>query len=199
MTAPTPPALRVLHAVRTLGFAGADRIAAQVDLPEEQVLGHLLDDQAAGHVARSAFAGSDGWSLTEEGRRHGERMLAAELDAVDARDVVEDVHRDFLPLNAEVSRACTAWQLAELGIGATSPPIEATVATLTRAAEALAELERRLTSHLLRFAGYHRRFADALRRAADDPAWITATDRDSCHLVWFQLHEDLIATLGLTR
>ncbi|MDQ1594975.1 MAG: hypothetical protein QOH40_1531, partial [Arthrobacter pascens] len=26
-----------------------------------------------------------------------------------------------------------------------------------------------------------------------------ATDRDSFHRIWFELHEDLIATLGLRR
>src|SRR5690606_18217145 len=36
-------------------------------------------------------------------------------------------------------------------------------------------------------------------RASADPAWITAADRESCHHVWFELHEDLIATLGLSR
>ena len=33
----------------------------------------------------------------------------------------------------------------------------------------------------------------------DEPAWITGMDRDSCHRVWFELHEDLIATPGLVR
>jgi len=30
-------------------------------------------------------------------------------------------------------------------------------------------------------------------------AWIDAYDRDSCHLVWIQFHEDLLATLNLPR
>ena len=40
---------------------------------------------------------------------------------------------------------------------------------------------------------------DAVTAARTDPAWITATERDSGHRVWFEFHEDLIATLGLTR
>jgi hypothetical protein len=30
-------------------------------------------------------------------------------------------------------------------------------------------------------------------------AWVDAFDRDSCHMVWIQFHEDLLATLGIPR
>lgn len=30
-------------------------------------------------------------------------------------------------------------------------------------------------------------------------AWVDGHDRDSCHTVWIQFHEDLLATLGLPR
>ncbi|WP_298328097.1 hypothetical protein [Haloactinopolyspora sp.] len=39
----------------------------------------------------------------------------------------------------------------------------------------------------------------AVTRARTDPTWVTATDRESAHRVWFELHEDLLATLGRTR
>jgi len=29
--------------------------------------------------------------------------------------------------------------------------------------------------------------------------WVDAIGIDSCHTVWFQLHEDLLATLGIPR
>jgi hypothetical protein len=37
------------------------------------------------------------------------------------------------------------------------------------------------------------------RVRADDTGWVDRTNVDSCHKVGFELHEDLIATLGLTR
>ena len=197
MSRRTPPDLRVLHAVRTTGYADTRRIADRAGLPTAEASEHLLDLQARGWVTR--YAAGDGWSLTEAGKAEGERAVAAELDAAGARDAVEDVHRDFLPLNDAVAGACTAWQLGELGLGDGPADLAATRADLAGPAAALAGLEDRLTRHLARFAGYHARFAAALAAAADDPAWITATDRDSCHRVWFELHEDLIATLGLTR
>lgn len=53
---------------------------------------------------------------------------------------------------------------------------------------------------LTRFRGYDARFAAALARArAGESAWVDRSDVDSCHRVWFELHEDLIATLGLDR
>ena len=30
-------------------------------------------------------------------------------------------------------------------------------------------------------------------------AWVDGVGVDSCHTVWMQLHEDLLATLGLDR
>jgi hypothetical protein len=30
-------------------------------------------------------------------------------------------------------------------------------------------------------------------------SWVDAPDRDSLHAVWIQLHEDLLATLGIER
>jgi hypothetical protein len=30
-------------------------------------------------------------------------------------------------------------------------------------------------------------------------AWVDAYNRDSCHMVWIQFHEDLLATLGIPR
>ena len=199
MSHPTPAEVLVLHALRTLGYGDTARIAGRAGLAEDEVHEHLLDAQARGWAASSSYAGAGGWSLTEAGRAEGERLLAAELDAAGARAAVEEVYRDFLPLNEVVVAACTAWQLAELGIGEQTATLAGTIAALQGPAAALAGVEARLTAHLDRFAGYHQRFTAALTKAGDEPAWITATDRDSCHRVWFELHEDLIATLGLVR
>ncbi len=199
MSRSTPTDLLVLHAVRVLGYADTPRVAARFALDRDEAQEQLLDAQARGWTTFSVFAGEGGWSLTESGRAHGERLLAAELDEAGARAAVEDVHREFLPLNDVVAGACTAWQLADLGIGAPTVSLARTVAALGGPAAALGELEGRLTAHLERFGGYHRRFAEAVTQAHREPVWITATDRDSCHRVWFELHEDLIATLGLTR
>lgn len=199
MSRPSDSNLLVLHAVRTLGYADTARIMARTGLAEHEVSEHLLDAQAHGWITWSAYAGEGGWSLTEPGKSHGEQLLAAELDAVGARAAVGAVHLEFLPLNDLVAQACTQRQLAEMRISDEGVPLEQTIDTLHQAATALKSLQAQLSRHLRRFDGYHLRFSAALSRATTDPGWITGTDRDSAHRVWFELHEDLIATLGLTR
>jgi hypothetical protein len=195
----TPTDVLVLHAVRILGYADASRIAERLDLPEPEVTDHLLDAQANGWVTQATYAGDNGWSMTQAGTATGERLLAAELDIADAHGAVEGVYQDFLPVNETVTGACTSWQLAELGIATQPVNLPDTISTLTASARTLATFEDRLTCRLPRFAGYHRRFSAAVTRAATEPAWITGIDRESCHRVWFELQEDLIATLGLER
>lgn len=199
MSRTSPIDVRVLHAVRTLGYADTSRIAAHVHASEDDVREDLLDAQARGWTVLTSYAGDEGWSLTEAGKAHGEQQLALELDAVGARAAVEAAYEDFLLHNDAVAAACTAWQLAELGIGEHPPTLSATITALRAPAVALSEIEHRLTAHLERFTGYHHRFSTALGQAGAEAAWLTGSDRDSCHRVWFELHEDLIATLGLVR
>ncbi|WP_233558968.1 hypothetical protein [Micromonospora radicis] len=57
-----------------------------------------------------------------------------------------------------------------------------------------------LTAALTRFGGYAERFAAALDRArAGQRQWVAGVGVASCHAVWMELHEDLLATLGLAR
>ncbi|SNS69654.1 hypothetical protein SAMN05421812_101451 [Asanoa hainanensis] len=190
MTHRSPVDLLVLHAVRLNGFASTAAVAARFGLDTEQTHEDLLDAQAYGRVSRSSFADLTGWSLTELGRRHNEAELRDELDRTGAHGTVAAVHEQFGPLNARALQIFTAWQLE---------PDRApeTVHQLSDLADRLRDLERPLAERLSRFAGYHDRFAAALARA--EPRWITGVEVDSCHKVWFELHEDLVATLGITR
>ncbi|GAA4971095.1 transcriptional regulator [Kineococcus glutinatus] len=207
MSRGSPPELLVLHAVRLKGFADDRALAARFALDEAATTETLLDLQAFGWVARSEFAGTGGWSLTDAGRAEGERRLAAELDACAGAGVVREVHRVFLPLNARLQRACTDWQLRPTP----TDPLAANdhrdpawdgrvVGELTDLGAELAGLTARLGALLARFGGYDARFAAALGRVrAGDVSWVDRTGADSCHTVWFELHEDLLATLGLAR
>ncbi|MEO3872021.1 transcriptional regulator [Nonomuraea sp. B12E4] len=207
MTHDSPSDLLVLHAVRVIGFADTPAIAHRYGLDAAETKEALLDAEARGWVAHTAFTGTEGWSLTERGRAENERRLAAELARAGGADEVRDVYREFLPLNALLLRACTDWQLRptagdRLAVNDHSDPAwDARVLhELAGIARALTPLADRLESVLTRFRGYTTRFTGALARArAGEGAWVDHTDVDSCHRVWFQLHEDLIATLGLDR
>ncbi|ADG73376.1 putative transcriptional regulator [Cellulomonas flavigena DSM 20109] len=199
--------LLVLHAVRILGFADDAAVARRFALDPATTGELLLDAQASGLVDRAQFADLAGWSLTARGRARGEALLADELDRAGARATVRDVHRAFLPLNARLRQACTDWQLRPVPTDALAANDHTDAAWDVRVLDDLAAVElglaplaARLADVLPRFAGYDDRFAAARRRAAaGDGRWVDATDVDSCHRVWFELHEDLVATLGLDR
>ncbi|WP_155859296.1 transcriptional regulator [Cellulomonas sp. KRMCY2] len=201
------PDLLVLHAVRIIGFAGTPVIAGRFELDAAETDEMLRDAEARGWVRHAAFADLSGWSLTESGRAENERLLAAELARVGGAEEVRDVHRDFLPLNARLQRACTDWQLRptshdRLATNDHSDPVwdDAVLDELAAVEHGLTPLADRLGGVLTRFRGYDTRFTAARRRtAAGEGGWVDRTDIDSCHRVWFELHEDLIATLGLDR
>lgn len=188
------PDLLTLHAVRLKGFANRDALASRFDLDPEATSARLESYTANQWIAHSSFAGVSGWSLSEAGRRVNEAQLSEEVDATGGRAQIAQVHERFLPHNATVSAACSAVQLDPV-----PETFERCWQDLSAVAQELREIEQDVASCLSRFAGYHRRFTTALFAADADPAWLTGTEVDSCHRVWFELHEDLIATLGLSR
>lgn len=201
------PADLALHGVRVLGFPSAARVADRFGLGTDEVRELLLDFEARGWVRRSSFGGSSGWSLTDTGRVENERRMAAELDRAGCRDAVVAAHAEFLPLNRRFGVACTEWQVRPTR----ADPMalndhtdwrwdERVLRTLTGVDGPFRRLADGLAAELPRFAGYGPRFGAALGRAAAGRRdWVDAPDRDSCHLVWIQFHEDLLATLGIPR
>jgi hypothetical protein len=194
MTFSSSPDLLTLHAVRLNGFADDAAIARRFELHVEETRVRLEKYAGDGLVGFSSFADVSGWSLTEAGRQTNEAQLRDELDLAAAREEVSMIHDQFLPHNATVSAACSAVQL-DPG----PETYESCWQDLSSVAGQLRGLEQRLSGCLARFAGYHGRFTTALFKADDDPTWFTGTSVDSCHRVWFEFHEDLIATLGLSR
>jgi hypothetical protein len=201
-------ALLALHAVRLKGMADTAAVAKRFALDDDTAAEDLLDAQAFGWVAWAEFAGMGGWSLTKAGRDENERQLAAELEQVDGgAEVFRVEYEHFLPLNARLLQACTDWQIRPTStdaLAANDHRDEAwngrVVEELTALGDSLRPLSGRLMSVLSRFGGYDARFAGALERVvAGDQEWVNGTGQDSCHTVWFELHEDLLATLGLER
>ncbi|PXX62196.1 hypothetical protein DFR70_10763 [Nocardia tenerifensis] len=206
MTHVSPSLLLALHAIRLGGFLDTQAVADRFGMPVGLAESHVRDFQARGWAGRFRFGADAGWSLTESGRTENERLLADELAASGAKALVEDVYRRFLPLNARLVQACTDWQLIILPDGSMRDNDHADarrdrriLAELDSLAAELAPLTTRLTERLARFSGYDSRFAAALAQAADDPQRITGIEPGSAHRVWFELHEDLIATLGIDR
>ncbi|HET6653544.1 MAG TPA: transcriptional regulator [Nocardioides sp.] len=203
----SPAGLLVLHGVRLLGMADSAAVARRYSLDRDAVHEMLLDREAFGHVQHSAFADVSGWSLTERGRAEGERLLALELEDSGAREVVEQTHAGFAPLNGRFLEAITDWQIRPTSFDRMATNDHSDWAWDERVLKTLAGLARRLeplgaelSGALARFAGYSERFSAALARVdRGERRWVDAPRIDSCHTVWFELHEDLISTLGLQR
>jgi len=109
--------LLTLHALRLLGFADTESVAARFDQDPHDVERLLIDAGANGWASRSSFGGNGGWSLTVAGRTENERLLAEELNTAGGQAAVTAVHAKFAPLNAEVVAACSKLQLRSLAPG----------------------------------------------------------------------------------
>jgi hypothetical protein len=206
MTRPQPPGtdLLVLHALRCIGFAGLERVATATGLPEADVESELIDLAVAGLVGRVA-GDFGGWGLTDAGRTADAEQIAAELDAAGTRTAVAAAYDDFLVLNPELLDLCAAWQTRSVDGGAAinehvDPAYDA------RVLDRLTDFDRRaevvcaaLSAALPRFGRYRVRLADALARARSGALEHVTDSTASYHTVWFQLHEDLLATLGIPR
>ena len=197
----------VLHAPRVLGYASVARVAERYDLDRDHVEDLLLDFATRGWLAHARFDETTGWFVTQEGRAEGERRLAAELERAGVRDVVADAHRRFLPLNRRFASACADWQVRPSPMDPAAANDHADWSWDERVMRTLEALDRELPAVtdplagcLARFGGYDARYSAALRRVnAGRRRWVGAPDVDSCHTVWIQLHEDLLATLGIPR
>lgn len=182
----------VLHAVRLRGAATVEYVAARCELSADQAEELLLDYEAYGWVTRFTFLEDRVWSLTEAGRQEDERILADELHALGAEQLVRRAHSSFVPLNEQLLEAVTAWQLQ----GQSDSLVDDLAAIVRSVHPLLADLDEVLP----RFAVYRPRLDQAVAMArAGRPEWVDAVDRDSVHRVWFELHEDLLATLGVQR
>lgn len=188
-------------------MSSVNAIAARFALPRDEVEELVLDQQAFGRVRWDEFGESRGWSLTEAGRRHGEALLARQLDGTSGRELAGSAYAEFRPLNGRLRDAVSRWQLRPVGGDAFAPNDHrdatwdaAVLAELAELSRALRAIVATMTALLGRFDGYPSRFAAALDRAAEgDRQWVDGVGIDSCHSVWFELHEDFLATLGVTR
>jgi hypothetical protein len=201
------PELLVLHGLRIKGMADEAAIAQRFALDRELVEELLLDDEARGWTSRVAFADLDGWALTGSGRAENERRLAAELDETGTRSHVVAAHGVFVVLNGRFLASVTNWQIRPHSADRLAANDHTDLHWDERVLNELRDLQRRLgpmcerlEAVLHRFGGYTERYSGAMGNVdRGDRAWVAQPTIDSCHTVWMELHEDLLATLGLER
>ena len=204
MTCSSDPDLLVLLGLRLKNFVEADALAAMWDLPVADTETRLAALADAG-LAQHRDGRVSGWALTAEGRTEGERRLAVEVDTAGSRDGVAQGYRSFLDLNRDFLGICTRWQVKDPDANLLNEHDDAdydaaVVAELGAMDARVQPICAALTGALDRFGGFGPRFAAALERVqAGENDWFARPLIDSYHTVWFDLHETLLATLGLDR
>lgn len=197
--------LKMLHALRLKGFAEEALVATLAGMGLESTVAALSSLQA-NQMVRFRDGALVGWALTERGRSRGEQLLAEELDHAEARLPVTEIYRRFLAHNQPFLELCARWQIRSVN-GAhvpndhTDQSYDAEVlASLDAIHDAMEAICSDLADQLERFSGYRARFdwaVEQIHRGKLD--WFTKPLIDSYHTVWFELHEDMLATLGKKR
>lgn len=200
------PALLAMCSVRLAPLRPPEAMAAVVGLPTSTLV-EQLDRMVANGMARHHTTDPPGWTLTPAGHEELERELAAELDAAGLRMRVTSCYERFLPLNQRLLALITDWQVRTAPDGTLELNDHADAAADAAVLVRLAELDEEagplcdeLGVALARFGGYRHRLATARRRLESGEAiYLDGMRVDSYHLVWFELHEHLLATLGIRR
>lgn len=202
------PAFLTLHVLRVRGITSSPEVAAATGLDETIVVSTLEAYRDQDLVALRSGA-LPGWALTRLGRDEDTALAAKELDDAHERDSVAATYAAFLELNPLLLRLCTDWQLLPPADNSTPPELNRhddasydaeVLVRLGNVDAAVQPLCARLADGLARFAPYGRRLAEARRLVeSGDHDWMTKPMIDSYHAVWFELHEDLLATLGIER
>ncbi|GGM74611.1 hypothetical protein GCM10011609_08110 [Lentzea pudingi] len=191
----------VLHALRCVGTSGLTRVASFTGLPESDVESELIDLAVAGLVTH--HKGFGGWALTESGRAADAAATKAELESAGTRAALAEAFESFLVLNPELLELCTAWQIRSAdGVvnDHTDTAYDARVLALFADLHARAVVViAALAAAAPRFARYDARLSEALAHAQSGELDRLADTIDSFHAIWAELHEDLLATLGIAR
>lgn len=191
--------LAVLQAVRLKGRVSSADLAATLD----EDLGGITNI-----VERLTASGLlvDGMTLriTRSGRARLETLLSEERKGVDPAAMAA-VYDDFRAVNADFKSLVTDWQLkgGPEGTPNTHDDAEYDAAVIARLddvhARAMPIIEA-AAAQLPRLNAYAAKLPVALSKVkVGETAWLARPLIDSYHTVWFELHEELILAIGLTR
>lgn len=197
--------LRIIHALRLKGFADTDAVAeaAEVDVDDAKT---VLDQLGEAEQAKFRDGRMSGWMLMPAGRQRGEGLLAAELDSAAKRLELDAIYRRFLELNQPFLGLCTDWQTRVVdgeqivNDHSDSDYDMRIIDRLSRTDEQIQPICADLAAIFNRFSHYGPRFSTALTKVfSGELEWFTKPVIESYHTVWFELHEDLLASLGIER
>jgi DNA-binding MarR family transcriptional regulator len=188
--------LTVLQAVRLKGRTRPAELAATLGEDPTETTATVEALSAAGLLVDGATL-----RLTADGRERLNVLLAEERGGIDSAAVAA-VYDEFRSVNADFKALVTDWQLKD-GKPNTHEDAEYDAAVLARLDalhERVAPIVAAAADQLARLRAYLTKLGAALDKVkAGETAWLTRPLIDSYHTVWFELHEELILAVGLTR
>lgn len=191
--------LAVLQAVRLKGRARPADLAATLGIGSEEITGIVERLTASGLLIDGATV-----RIAPAGRARLEALLAEERRGID-RTAMGAVYDEFRSVNADFKSVVTDWQLrgGPHGTPNAHDDPEYDAAVLARLGEVHARVIPVLeaaAAQVPRLGAYSTKLVAALDKVrAGDTAWLTRPLIDSYHTVWFELHEELIGAVGMTR
>jgi hypothetical protein len=186
------PRFLVLHGLRLKGFCDTDSLSSATGLRPADVDRHL-NGLKADELVLCREGRLSGWCLTPAGRGEHARLIGDETERSGIRPMVEAAYERFVAINTDLLAACTDWQ--------TQPDRkQAAIDRLVAIDAAVQPVCDDLADAAARFSAYGPRLREAQAKVqAGESDWFTKPLIDSYHTVWFELHEDLLSTLGKER
>lgn len=192
----------VFHATAIKRHAAPAAIAALAALPEDRVKSELDGAVASGRAveAKGAYALTPlaGVALQARYARH---FAALREDAVFVA-----AYEGFERINRGLKQIITDWQTLDVGGQKIANDHrdkahdDAVIDRLGGLHEQAEPILERLAARSPRLAYYGRKLVAALEAAEDgEHEWVSDIRRDSYHTVWFELHEELLRTMGRER
>ena len=197
--------LLILHTLRIRGFVELSEIVISTRLKVEEVESHL-DSFKENNLVNYREGRIEGWMLTQEGRGRSQQLVTSELESSGFREEINSNYQGFLSSNQKFLSLCTDWQLRtvngeqEINDHSDTTYDEEVITRLVDINNEIQPVCKSLADSLNRFEGYSRRFSEALHKVQNnEPEWFTKPMIDSYHTIWFELHENLLVTLGIER
>ena len=191
--------LAVLQAVRLKGRVRPADLAATLGPEIDDIAAIVERLSASGLLVSGATV-----QISNSGRAALQALLAEERADIDPAAMTA-AYQDFRDVNADFKSLVTDWQLkgGPNGTPNAHDDAEYDAAVLARLDDVHARVTpivEQAAAQLPRLAAYSTKLSAALDKVkAGDTAWLTRPLIDSYHTVWFELHEELINAVGLTR
>jgi len=195
--------INLLLAVRIKGAADGTQLQSAVCASRQEYEAGLERVVAAGLLRKHERLSK--YVLTPAGQEALAQALENERRRIGV-ETLEQIYKRFMSLDSEFKRLAGAWQMYVFG----PPPIlndhkdprydERIIKSLVRLHHRLRPVLEQLEQQYPRYLAYSVRFSQAMTRLTEGAfEYFTNPHVDSCHNIWFELHEDLLCTTGRQR